>query len=114
MAASIGTRVHGSIFEIVINRPEKRNAISLELWRELDQALIAANKVPGIRSLILRGEGKAFSAGIDVSAFMQLGDGYGPDWLQKMRGITTDIQAVLGRLERMEIPSIALLHGYCL
>ena len=36
---------------------KKRNAISLELWRELDQALIAANKASGIRSLILRGEG---------------------------------------------------------
>ena len=114
MSANILTKVHGSIFEIIINRPEKRNAISLELWRELDEALIAANKAPGIRCLILRGEGKAFSAGIDVSAFMQLGDGYGPDWLHKMRGITTDIQTVVGRLERMEIPSIALLHGYCL
>jgi enoyl-CoA hydratase/carnithine racemase len=104
----------GTIFQIALNRPDKRNAISLELWRELDLALQEANKASGVRCIILRGEGKCFSAGIDISALTTLGDGYGADWITKMRGITADIQAVVNRLERTELPTVALLHGFCL
>ncbi|MBM4253012.1 MAG: enoyl-CoA hydratase/isomerase family protein [Deltaproteobacteria bacterium] len=104
----------GSTFEIVLNRPDKRNAISLELWHELDAALKEANRASGVRCIVMRGEGKGFSAGIDLSTLTQLGDGYGADWLSKMRLITADIQAVVNRLERSELPTIALLHGFCL
>ncbi len=39
---------------------------------------------------------------------------YGASWLQKARRITDDFQAVLTCLERLELPTIALLHGHCL
>ena len=38
----------------------------------------------------------------------------GDNWPQRMRTITYDFQAVLNRLERLELPTIALLHGHCL
>jgi enoyl-CoA hydratase/carnithine racemase len=114
MATGILTQVQDGIYEIILNRPDKRNAISLELWGELDSAISQISRLSGIRAVVLRGEGKAFSAGIDVSAFAGLKESYGPDWLQKMRIITADMQAVVGRLERLEIPTIALLHGFCL
>lgn len=103
-----------SIFEIILNRPDKRNAINAELFAAFDTAVIQANRTPGIRAVLIRGEGKAFSAGIDVSSLMGLADRYGLHWQQHMRSITDDFQAVLNRLERLEVPTIALLHGYCL
>lgn len=114
MASLLLTQQRGTIFEIILNRPEKRNAFNTELIAEFDTAVTAANKAKGVRAVLIRGEGKAFSAGIDVSNLLGLADQYGPHWQQRMRRITDDYQAVFTRLERLELPTIALLHGYCL
>ena len=114
MASLLLTQQRGTIFEIILNRPEKRNAFNTELIAEFDTAVTAANKAEGVRAVLIRGEGKAFSAGIDVSNLLGLADQYGPHWQQRMRRITDDYQAVFTRLERLELPTIALLHGYCL
>ncbi len=114
MTDLIRTEQRDTIFEIVLNRPDKRNAINRELFRGLDTAVTTANKTPGLRAVLIRGEGKAFSAGIDVSALLGLAQEYGPHWQTRMRSITDEFQGVLTRLERLELPTIALLHGYCL
>jgi enoyl-CoA hydratase/carnithine racemase len=114
MSELVLTEQRGSIFEIVLNRPEKRNAISLELYDALDQAIDAAGQATGVRTVFLRGQGKVFSSGIDLTAFLLLSQKYGPNWQQKMRHITADFQEVLNRLERLEAPTIALIHGHCL
>lgn len=108
------TRQRDAIFEIILNRPDKRNAINVELFTQFDTAVQQANRTPGLRVVFIRGEGKAFSAGIDVSSLLGMADRYGPHWQTRMRAITDDFQRVLTRLERLELPTIALLHGYCL
>jgi len=113
MSELVRTEQRGTIFEIVLNRPDKRNALSAEMLAEFDTAVQQANCTPGIRTVIIRGEGKAFSAGIDVSSLLGLANKYGPHWQTRMRTITDEFQAVLTRLERLELPTIALLHGHC-
>ena len=56
----------GEIAVITMNRPEKRNALSLAMMRELDGALAAVAQDPGVRAVVLRGEGPAFCAGHDL------------------------------------------------
>jgi enoyl-CoA hydratase/carnithine racemase len=56
----------GDVAVVSMNRPEKRNALSLEMMRELDAALAAIGQESGVRVVILRGEGPAFSAGHDL------------------------------------------------
>lgn len=114
MSELVRTEQRDTIFEIVLNRPDKRNAINLELFEQFDAAVTQANRTPGLRTVLIRGEGKAFSAGIDVSSLLLLAEKYGPYWQQRMRRISDDFQGVLTRLERLEVPTIALLHGYCL
>ena len=115
MTQLVKTNINETIFEIILNRPDKRNAISLDLYEQFGQAVAQADKTQGIRAVVIRGEGKAFSAGIDVTAFLQLAQDYGGDfWKQRMRTITDNFQATLTRLERLEVPTIAVLHGYCL
>lgn len=99
---------------ITLNRPEKRNAISFELYEQLNAAIGQAAIAGGVRAVLLRGAGPSFSSGIDVTSFMLLAQKYGEGWQQRMRTITGDFQAVLNRLERLELPTIALLHGHCL
>lgn len=114
MSELVTTQQRDGLFEIALNRPEKRNAISLELFKAFDDAITAANRAPGIRAVLIRGEGESFSAGIDVSALLGLAQTHGPHWQQRMRSITDELQGVLTRLERLEMPTIALLHGHCL
>jgi enoyl-CoA hydratase/carnithine racemase len=104
----------GSLFEIALNRPDKRNAINLEMMAQLDTAVTQASRAAGVRAVILRGEGKAFSAGIDLTTFFALNEKYGDGWQQRMRLITHDFQAILTRLERLEVPVLAVIHGHCL
>ncbi len=114
MAELVKTESRGLVFEIVLNRPEKRNAIDGELWAAFGEAVRLACRAAGARAVLIRGAGKGFSAGIDVSSFMQLPGQYGDDWLHCMRTITDDFQRTLTSLERLELPTIALIHGHCL
>lgn len=114
MTDLIRTERHDDILELVLNRPDKRNAINFEMYDELDRALRLAERSDGLRLVLVRGEGKAFSAGIDVSNFMILAQKYGEQWQQRTRTITRDFQEVLNRLGRLEMPVVALIHGHCL
>ena len=114
MSDLILTQQHEVYFEILLNRPEKRNAINTDLFAAFDKAVTDTSHLPGIRTVLIRGEGKAFSSGIDVSDFLLLSQKYGPNWQQRGRQITDEFQRVLTRLERLELPTIALLHGHCL
>lgn len=110
----IRTEHRDHLFQIVLDRPDKRNAISLEMLEQLDEAIGFANRTAGIRCVLVRGEGKGFSAGIDVGALMNLAQRYGENWMLRMRSITADIQRVVNDLERLELPTVALIHGHCL
>ncbi len=114
MSELVITQQRDTTFEIVLNRPEKRNAIKAEMFRQFDAAVTQANRTPGLRAVLVRGAGESFSAGIDVSTLLGLAESHGPHWQQRMRAITDEFQGVLNRLERLELPTIALLHGNCL
>lgn len=114
MSQLIRIEQRDALLEIVLDRPDKRNAMNLVLLEQFDTAVATAGRTPGLRAVLVRGEGKLFSAGIDVTTFLQLADKYGSNWQQQMRRITADIQSVFTRLERLELPTIALLHGHCL
>jgi len=114
MSDLILTHHRDSTFEIVLNRPDKRNAINMEMFRAFDVAVGLANRTPDLRVVVIRGSGPAFSAGIDVSTLLGLAQSHGPHWQQRMRSITDAFQTILTRLERLELPTIAVLHGYCL
>lgn len=60
-------RQENRLLRLTLNRPEKRNALNLALCRELVNALEHADADPGIGAILLTGNGKAFSAGMDLS-----------------------------------------------
>ena len=71
MAATVSTSVRveidGPAAVVTLDRPEKRNALSLALMEELIAALGRASETPGVRAIVLAGAGAAFSAGHDLS-----------------------------------------------
>jgi enoyl-CoA hydratase/carnithine racemase len=60
------TEDRGQVRHVVLNRPEKRNAMSQELLRALGEALRAAAVDQSVHCVVLRGEGPVFSAGVDL------------------------------------------------
>lgn len=98
--------VHGSIAELVLNRPDKLNAIDERMLLAIEDAVSQAEDNAAARVLIVRGEGRAFSAGADLAeAEHRLND---PDELSSHADLW---RRVLGRLSTCPIPTISAVHG---
>ena len=65
-SAEILVERDGEVAVVTMNRPEKRNALSLQMMRELDAVLAALGSEKQVRAIVLRGDGPAFSAGHDL------------------------------------------------
>lgn len=114
MPEPILLETHATCFEIVLNRAEKRNAITWPMLKAIGEAIDQAEKTPGMRAILLRGEGRGFSAGIDLIAFGELAEHFGENWASHMLAVTAAFQAVMNKMEHCALPVIALLHGYTL
>jgi enoyl-CoA hydratase/carnithine racemase len=114
---TIQVRVDDHIGHLVLNRPDKANAMSVEMWNELPQAAAWLGQQAGVRVVILSGEGKHFTAGIDVSALAQLGSdaarGCPSRGREKLLDFIQRAQASLSSLEQLRVPVIAAIHGAC-
>ncbi|MFN8374012.1 MAG: enoyl-CoA hydratase/isomerase family protein [Anaerolineae bacterium] len=103
-----------AVVEIVLNRADKRNAMNWAMMQDLDAAINKASVMSGVRAVLLRAEGRGFSAGIDLTSFQETPDTFGENWRQNMFPITAAYQAIVNKFERCPFPVIALLHGYVL
>jgi enoyl-CoA hydratase/carnithine racemase len=99
----------GAVRHVVLDRPEKRNALSSDVVAELGEALRAAAGDPGVRCVVLRGEGPTFSSGMDIADLAELATN--PSRLHEWRAA---ILAVWNLCEDMAKPTIAQVHGACL
>jgi enoyl-CoA hydratase len=93
---------------ITLNRPEEMNPLDWATVKALQVVLDELSADPGVRVIAFTGAGKAFSAGGDLKAYMDL---YRDD--EGFRGFLTDLGAVLDSLALLPQPVIALVNGYC-
>lgn len=100
----------GAIGWITFNNPERRNAMSLEMWTALDRILDAYETDPAIRVIVMKGAGdKAFVSGADISQFAEKrANAEAADEYAKVSGSARE------RLARLEKPLIAMIRGFCL
>lgn len=94
---------------VVLDRPEKRNALSAALIEELGEALHAAAGDPSVRIVVLRGAGTMFSGGMDKADLAALAAD--PMRLHDWRAA---ILQIWNLCEDMAKPTIAQIHGACL
>jgi enoyl-CoA hydratase/carnithine racemase len=99
----------GPVRHLILNRPEKRNALSRELIGTLRDAFAAAAADRDVTCVVVRGAGPMFSAGIDVAELGVLAAD--PGDLHALRSGILDAWNVL---EQMPKPTIAQVHGGCL
>ncbi|MEM0049686.1 MAG: enoyl-CoA hydratase/isomerase family protein [Candidatus Bathyarchaeia archaeon] len=99
-----------SVAWITLNNPERYNALDLEMRREIKQALEDASKDTSILAIVIKGSGKAFSAGGDIRAMAEMKP---LDVLNMAKEVGTAL--VLSEIIRSAPkPVIAAVHGYCL
>ena len=108
----------GRLGYVTLNRPERLNAFSADLWAGLEAALARANADAEVRIIIIRGNGRAFSAGADIRAR----DEASPEVQAAAdhEDVVDDAIRLYSNLDRyLRIfnnpkPIIAQIHGYCL
>ena len=95
----------GPIARLTFNRPRARNALTWAMYDALVEACGAADGNPDVRALVIRGAGDAFAAGTDIRQFAEFRSG--DDGI----GYENRLDAVIDRLERVTVPTIAQVHG---
>lgn len=104
----VTTEDRGQVRHIVLNRPEKRNAMSQELLRALGEELKAAGDDESVHCVVLRGEGRVFSAGVDLQ---ELAASAGePGLLRPFRNVFLNCPNLA---EAMPKPVICQIHRTC-
>src|ERR1700680_1673273 len=91
-----------------LNRPDASNGMNVELLKALGDAIMGCHGEPGIRAVLLTGEGKNFCAGGDVHDFASKGEKL-PDYL---RQATAYLQNAVAGLIRLEAPVVTFLQGF--
>jgi enoyl-CoA hydratase len=103
----IETQQHDDgIAEVVIDHPPV-NALPVDTWFELADALLAAGRVPSNRVVVLRAEGRGFCAGVDIKEIQAKGD-------EALVGVNRGCAAAFAAVYDCEVPVIAAVNGFCL
>mgnify|MGYP000853205319 FL=1 len=106
------------IATVRLNRPEKANAMNAAMWQEIRQAFEWVDATPEARVAVLQGEGRYFTAGIDLQLMMGLGPQIANECdgrsREALRRVILDLQDTLTSLERCRKPVLAAIHGGCI
>ncbi len=98
----------GAVAVLALNRPSKRNALTMAMWRAIPGLLNELAGDPSVRVLVVRGEGGAFAAGADISEFETV-------FATREAALANqaDMQAAMTALEDFPSPVIAQIDGAC-
>src|SRR6476659_10245873 len=79
MSDRVTVSVDAGVADVRLNRPEKRNALDGAMFLALAEAGERMKTEPGLRCVVLSGEGPSFCAGLDFGSFQQMSDGDRPE-----------------------------------
>ena len=101
-------KIERGVATITLNRPQRLNALSRQMFRELDEAFDEVATDPAARVLVITGAGdRAFAAGADIREFVEMSPVTSLD-------SSRNGQRVLRKLETMPKPTIAAVNGFAL
>ncbi len=105
----------GGVADVRLTRADKHNALDYEMFTALDAALDELRSTPGLRCVVLSGEGPSFCSGLDFPSFMEQGLDVGEVLFGHRDGDAANFaQRVTYDWLRLAVPVIGALHGNCI
>jgi len=107
----------GAVALLTMARPEKANGMSPDFWTDLPLLVRTLEDDPTIRALVIAGEGKHFTGGMDLSSFngiAKLTEGEPARAAYALRKEILRLQDTFNALEEARFPVIAAIHGACI
>ncbi len=108
--SEITTAEENSILTITLNRPEKRNALNDALVKSLKDALREADKNENLRAIVIKGAGKDFCSGADLSALQKIAES---DVMENLAD-AENLLELFSLIREIKIPVVAAVHGRAL
>lgn len=109
---------HANVASVVLNRPEKANALQADLWFSLKSFFEWVKEVPDVHVVVISSHGKHFCAGIDLhflrDAQKTLSENEGEMRKSKIEAFILELQSTFNAIERCGKPVIAAIHGQCI
>ena len=105
------------VAQVRLTRADKMNALDPEMFAAIIAAIEALGEAKGqtkgVRAVVLSGEGRAFSAGIDLAALQKDPNATQGDLMERQHGDSNTFQQVATGWRKLAVPVIAALHGVC-
>lgn len=114
MSELVKISVTDHVADVRFNRPEKYNALSFDLIDAIAEAIERLGSWPGVRAVVISGEGKSFCAGLDIENFaaMQSGQKALPNLTERYKGKISNIfQHICYGWKELPVPVIAAIYG---
>jgi enoyl-CoA hydratase len=109
MTSQLHLQAEGEVATLTIDRVEKRNALSLEMWNRIPGIIAEIEKDASVRVLIIRGvDSSAFASGVDIDEFSRIAASEELGW-QLMDTVHEAEQSIANCVK----PVIAMIEGYC-
>lgn len=104
------TTTENAIRTLTLNRPDKRNALNDELVAALKDALHAADADESVRAIVIRGAGRDFCSGADLSALQKIATASYEENVEDARRLAELFELI----RKVRVPVIAAVHGRAL
>jgi enoyl-CoA hydratase len=99
---------------LTMNRPEKRNTMGTVFFKELSEHLEKLDQNTDVRAVVIKAEGKSFTAGTDLEEAGSLLSGQAADQREATRRNIMSLQKSITNIERCSKPVIAAIHSHCI
>lgn len=107
--ADIELTQHGASAVVTLNRPSKRNAVTLPMWKDIARLFGELGGDETVRSVVLTGAGGNFSVGADISEFESVRDN-----IALSAEYEVAVDAATEAIAEVAKPTIAVVDGFCL
>ena len=108
------TEIEAHLAWLTINRPEKRNTMGTQFFKDLSKHLADFDQDPAVRAVIIKAEGTSFTAGTDLEEAASILSGQAADERENTRKNIMSLQDGLTNIERCSKPVIAAIHSHCI
>lgn len=113
-ATTIAVTADGERGAITLNRPDKLNPLGTRTLHELVEAARWFDARPQVKVVVVGGAGRAFSAGADLAAFLEVGEvGDAGDGAAALRAAADAGRQMAEAIEAMAAVTVARIHGHC-